>query len=42
MILKDQDAVLNRWGEYFGDLLNPVDAKHRHKFTRNRLGKIFR
>ena len=24
--LKDQDAILNRWREYFGDLLNPVDA----------------
>ena len=26
VILKDQDAILNRWGEYFSDLLNPVDA----------------
>ena len=24
--LKDQDAILNRWRDYFGDLLNPVDA----------------
>ena len=24
--LKDQDAILNRWREYFGDLLNPVDV----------------
>ena len=24
--LKDQDTVLNRWREYFSDLLNPVDA----------------
>ena len=24
--LKDQDAILNRWREYFSDLLNPVDA----------------
>ena len=24
--LKDQDAILNRWKEYFSDLLNPVDA----------------
>ena len=24
--LKNQDAVLNWWREYFGDLLNPVDA----------------
>ena len=23
---KDQDAILNRWKEYFSDLLNPVDA----------------
>ena len=27
MTLKDQDAVLNRWKDYFSDLLNPVDAK---------------
>ena len=26
MTLKDQDAILNRWREYFSDLLNPVDA----------------
>ena len=26
VILKDQDAILNRWREYFSDLLNPVDA----------------
>ena len=26
MTLKDQDAILNRWRDYFGDLLNPVDA----------------
>ena len=25
VILKDQDAVLIRWREYFGDLLNPID-----------------
>ena len=24
--LKDQDAILNRWRDYFGDLLNPVDT----------------
>ena len=24
--LRDQDAILNRWREYFSDLLNPVDA----------------
>ena len=24
--LKDQDAILNCWREYFSDLLNPVDA----------------
>ena len=24
--LKDQDAILNRWREYFSDLLNPVDV----------------
>ena len=24
--LKDQDAILNRWRDYFSDLLNPVDA----------------
>ena len=24
--LKDQDAILNRWKDYFSDLLNPVDA----------------
>ena len=24
--LKDQDAILSRWREYFSDLLNPVDA----------------
>ena len=24
--LKDQDAILNRWREYFSDLLNPVDT----------------
>ena len=24
--LKNQDAILNRWREYFSDLLNPVDA----------------
>ena len=24
--LKDQDAILNRWREYFSDLSNPVDA----------------
>ena len=24
--LKYQGAILNRWGEYFRDLLNPVDA----------------
>ena len=36
--LKDQDAILNRWRE--SDLLNPVDATY--KFTKNRLGKIFR
>ena len=24
--LKDQDAIFNRWREYFSDLLNPVDA----------------
>ena len=26
MTLKDQDAILNRWRDYFSDLLNPVDA----------------
>ena len=26
VILKDQDAILNRWRDYFSDLLNPVDA----------------
>ena len=26
LTLKDQDAILNRWREYFSDLLNPVDA----------------
>ena len=25
--LKDQDAILNRWRDYFSDLSNPVDAK---------------
>ena len=24
--LKDQGAILNRWRDYFADLLNPVDA----------------
>ena len=24
--LKDQDVILNRWRDYFSDLLNPVDA----------------
>ena len=24
--LKDQDAILNRWKDYFSDLLNPVDT----------------
>ena len=24
--LKDQDAILNRWRDYFSDLLHPVDA----------------
>ena len=24
--LKDQDAILNRWRDYFSDFLNPVDA----------------
>ena len=24
--LRDQDAILNRWRDYFSDLLNPVDA----------------
>ena len=24
--LKDHDAILNRWREYFSDFLNPVDA----------------
>ena len=24
--MKDQDAILNGWKEYFGKLLNPVDA----------------
>ena len=24
--MKDQDAISNRWREYFSDLLNPVDA----------------
>ena len=24
--LKDQDAILNRWRDYFGNLLNSVDA----------------
>ena len=28
--LKDPDAVLNRWREYFSDLLNPVDASSTH------------
>ena len=26
MTLKDQDAILNRWRDYFSDLLNPADA----------------
>ena len=26
VILKDQDAILSRWREYFSDLLNPVDV----------------
>ena len=26
MTRKDQDAILNRWRDYFSDLLNPVDA----------------
>ena len=26
MTLKNQDAILNRWRDYFSDLLNPVDA----------------
>ena len=26
MTLKDQDAILNWWRDYFSDLLNPVDA----------------
>ena len=26
VILKDQDAILNRWREYFCNLANPVDA----------------
>ena len=25
-LLKDQDAILNRWKEYFSDFLNPVDT----------------
>ena len=28
--LNDPDAVLNRWREYFCDLLNPVDATSTH------------
>ena len=24
--LKDEDAILSRWREYFSNLLNPVDA----------------
>ena len=24
--LKDQDAILNRWRDFFSDLLNPVNA----------------
>ena len=35
--LRDQDAILNRWREFFGDLLNPVDATvHGHRFFRAR------
>ena len=26
MTLRNQDAILNRWRDYFSDLLNPVDA----------------
>ena len=39
--LKDQDANLNRWREYFSDLLNPVDA-YTDTNSRRTLGKIFR
>ena len=39
--VNDQDAILNRWRDYFSDFLNPV-MLHRYKFTRNSLGKIFR
>ena len=28
--LKDPDAVLNRWRDYFSDFLNPVDATSTH------------
>ena len=42
--LKDQNAILSRWRDYFSDLLYPVDELmlHRHQLTRNRLGKILR
>ena len=26
MTLKDRDAILNQWRDYFSDVLNPVDA----------------
>ena len=39
--LKDQDAILNRWREYFSDLLNPVDARPRQTHE-EQVGKIFR
>ena len=39
--LKDQDAILNRWKEYFSELLNPayVTSTQIHK---EQVGKIFR
>ena len=38
---KDQDAILNRWREYFSDLLNPVHATST-QIHEKQVGKIFR
>ena len=38
--LKDQDAILNRWREYFSDLLNSVDTT-LIQIHEEQVGKIF-
>ena len=39
--LKDQVAILNRWRDYFSDLLNPVDVASTQIYE-EQVGKIFR